>query len=175
MKHIPLFSLIVIFLCGSFTSLMALSPGDTVHPAEIRDANNRPMMIPSLGEKPVLIFYPDPDVPNQNKDFADAMKKTNFPPERFAGMGIVNLKDAPFIPDSLIRFMIRREIKADKRAVIYTDPDRLLQKAWGLGDCNNKFVIILIDKNMKVLFIKKGDLTREEIDRVIGLIREMVK
>jgi hypothetical protein len=133
------------------------------------------MMIPSLGEKPVLIFYPDPDVPNQNKNFSEAMKKTNFPPARFAGMGIVNLKDAPFIPDSLIRFMIRREIEADKRAVIYTDPDRLLQKAWRLGDCNNKFVIILIDKNMKVLFIKKGEMTQEEIDRVIGLIREMVK
>jgi len=176
-KPAGLFFVFVLSILMIFTdpvSASALSAGDVVNNVEIRDANNDPMMIPGLGEKVVLIFYPDPEVASQNDSFAEAMKKTDFSDEKLMAMGIVNMKDAPFFPDVIIRFMIRKELEKDKRAVIYTDPERSLQRSWGLPDCNDKFGVILIDKNRVVQFVKLGRLNDKEIKFVIGKIVELV-
>ena len=174
-------SLILAFclLLGIFSlpsTALALQKGDYVKNTEIRDARDKPLFIPSLKKRLVLIFYVDPDEPNLNREFAEAMKKTNFPAEYLTAMGIVNMKDAPLLPDWLLRFMVRREIESDPRAkgVIFTDPDNLLQKAWKMGSCNNKFVIILIDKSGEVLFIKKDKMTQQEITGTIDLIAKVV-
>jgi predicted transcriptional regulator len=155
-------------LCAG-ASLRAMAVGQVVENAEVRDASDRPASIPHLGKKTVLIFYVDPDVPYQNDPFAEALKKHRFPQDKFFGMGIVNLRDAPLLPNSIVRAMVRREIRANN-AVILTDPDRILQGAWDLGDCNNKSVIILVDPQRRVRFFKKGALTEGEIQSTIQTI-----
>ncbi|MBN1532637.1 MAG: hypothetical protein JXA20_08245 [Spirochaetes bacterium] len=149
--------------------LHAMAVGQSVENVQVRDASDRPAAIPYLGRKTVLIFYVDPDVPDQNDPFSEALKKHRFPAERFFGLGIVNLKDAPFLPNSIVRAMVRREIR-ENNAVILTDPDRILQSAWNLGDCNNKSVIILLDPQRRVRFYKKGALTEGEIQSTIQAI-----
>ena len=151
----------------------AMEVGQTVTNVTVRDARDKPAQIPHLGQKTVLIYYVDPDVSNQNDPFTRALKKYKFPDEKFYGLGIVNLLDTKY-PNAIVRAMVRREMKASN-AVILTDPDSILQKSWDLGNCNNKSVIILIDKNRKVRFFKKGALSDSEISSAIDLIGEMVK
>lgn len=170
-NKLPLITAIILL---SAMQAFALKKGDIVENTFIRDARNKPMPVPALGKKMVLIFYPDPDNPDQNKEIGDAMKKTNFGLKHFMCMGIVNLKDAPLYPDWLLRMVIRRELATHKKAVIYTDPDRLLQKAWNLGDCNNRFVVILIDKDRRVLLVKKSKMTPQEIRWTIQTISDYV-
>lgn len=154
-------------------SASAIAVGQAVDNVTVRDASDNPATIPNLGVKTVLIFYVDPDVPDQNDPFTAELRKSKFPAEKFYGLGIVNLKDTIY-PNSVVRMMVRKEMKANN-AVILTDPARLLQKAWELGDCNNKSVIILIDTQRRVRFFKKGALTGEEIASTIALIASLVK
>ncbi len=160
---------LVLFLLTA-APLHALEVGDIVENVQIRDAHNKPMYIPALGKKMLLIFYPDPDNPSHNKEIGDAMKKTNFGLKHFMCMGIVNLKDAPLYPDWLLRIVIRRELASHDKAVIYTDPNHILKKAWNLGDCNNRFLVLLIDENRRVLLFKRTKMTQKEIKWVIKTI-----
>ena len=54
------------------------------------------------------------------------------------------------------------------------DHDRILSKAWGLGDCNNKFVLMLVSRDGEMLYLRKGELTEEdkaEFYRIVALYR----
>lgn len=145
--------------------------GQKVCPVTIYNAYNKPLSLPSLGKKHLLIFYVDPDHPSQNKDFRNYFKKHPFTNENIDSYGIVNLKDAPLLANSLLRFMIRKEI-AGTQAYVYNDPDRTLSRAWKLGNVNNKFVVLWVNKDCVIEFFKAGQLTAEEIEQVYALIRK---
>lgn len=145
--------------------------GQKVCPVTIYNAYNKPLSLPSLGRKHLLIFYVDPDHPSQNKDFRNYFKKHPFTNENIDSYGIVNLKDAPLLANSLLRFMIRKEI-AGTQAYVYNDPDRTLSRAWKLGNVNNKFVVLWVNKDCVIEFFKAGQLTAEEIEQVHALIRK---
>lgn len=155
----------------SVSSVYSVTPGDILENVEIRDADNKPATIPDLGKKVLTIFYTDPDVADQNDPLADAISDEEFSKETFRGMGIANLKDAPWKPDSIIRYIIRGKIEKYDSTIL-TDPDRLLIKAWNLGDCDEKGVVIVVGKNKKVLYYKKGPIRGEEIQHVLSIIRK---
>ncbi|KXX72207.1 YtfJ family protein [Flammeovirga sp. SJP92] len=169
------FTFLVFFLLAN--SLLAqdnesqrfLQRGDTIFPIELRDLKNKPYVTPGIGEKVLLIFYPDPDNPHQNDEFVTESKQWKFPLDEFLAYGIVNLKDTP-LPNPIIRFMLRMLRKRSKReanALVLTDPKGTLQKEWNTGDCNNAITILLVDKTGEVLFFKAGKLTKEETNFVI--------
>lgn len=156
-----------------FTGTLRVSAqvGQKVCPVTIYDAYNKPLSLPSLGQKHLLIFYVDPDHPSQNKEFRNYFKKHPFTNENIDSYGIINLKDAPLLANSLLRFMIRKEI-AGTQAYVYNDPDRSLSRAWKLGNVNNKFVVLWVNKEQVIEFFKAGQLTPEEVEQVHALIRK---
>lgn len=129
------------------------------------------MNIPHLGEKNLLIFYPDPDHSHQNKIICDHLKKHTIKSQNIFAFGVVNLKDAPLLPNAIVRFMVRREVR-ETGANIYTDVDNSLSKGWNLGDVNNKFCILFVDTNCKILFFKAGELTEGEQEELLALIQK---
>ncbi|MDE6878891.1 MAG: YtfJ family protein [Odoribacter sp.] len=156
-----------------FTGICSVSAqvGRKVCPVTIYDAYNKPVSLPFLGKKHLLLFYVDPDHPSQNKEFRNYFKKHPFTNENIDSYGIVNLKDAPLLSNSLLRFMIRKEI-AGTQAYVYNDPDRTLSRAWKLGNVNNKFVVLWVNKEQVIEFFKAGQLTPEEVEQVHALIRK---
>lgn len=156
-----------------FTGICSVSAqvGRKVCPVTIYDAYNKPLLLPFLGKKHLLLFYVDPDHPSQNKEFRNYFKKHPFTNENIDSYGIVNLKDAPLLSNSLLRFMIRKEI-AGTQAYVYNDPDRTLSRAWKLGNVNNKFVVLWVNKEQVIEFFKAGQLTPEEVEQVHALIRK---
>lgn len=167
-KEYFLFLLLLVF-AGKYT--VSAQVGQKVCPVTVYDAYNKPLQLPFLGKKHLLIFYVDPDHPSQNKEFRNYFKKHPFTNENIDSYGIVNLKDAPLLANSLLRFMIRKEI-AGTQAYVYNDPDRTLSRAWKLGNVNNKFVVLWINKEQVIEFFKAGQLTAEEIKQVHALIQK---
>jgi len=165
--------LVVVFFNFFSSSIFALQSGDKIKDIQVRDPNNKPINIPFFGEKAILIFYPDPEVPEMQDPFVKAMKKSAFSEKDFFAFGIVNMNDAPFYPDFIIRFMIRREVKANN-CTILTDPDNIISRKWDTGDCNDKFGILLISKDKKVIFFKKDTLNQKDIDFVINSISRII-
>lgn len=136
--------------------------GSKVAPVEIRDTKNEPMMLPELGKKVLLIFYVDPDHGNQNKEFRENLEKNRIESDNIFSFGIVNLKDAPMLPNMIVRGMVRSTVKRTG-ADIYTDPDHLLRDAWKLGDVNDKFTILIVNKECEIVYLSKGELTESQI------------
>lgn len=145
--------------------------GSKVSAVEIRTANDEPMHLPKLGKKHLLIFYVDPDHGNQNQAFRENLEKDQINSPDIFAFGVINLKDAPLLPNSVVRAMIRAKIK-QTGADIYTDPNYLLRDAWNLGDVNNLFTIIFVNKSQEIEFISKGEMTQEQIDEFFRIIQK---
>lgn len=169
-------------LAGLALALLAQSPltahaevkvGDTLKDSTIRDASDKPASIPDLGAKILLILYTDPDEADQNDPFADAVKAKGMDQTVFKSVGIANMKDAPAKPNWIIRSIVRGKIKK-YNVTILTDPDRMLIKDWDLGDCNNKSVVLIIDKSKTLRFFKKGKLSDAEQAQALKLLDDLV-
>ena len=159
----------ILYLLVSF-SAFALNIGDTVNDLPLKDANDAPARIPDLGKKTLTLFYTDPDVKDQNDPFADYLKAQNLPKDVYRGIGVVNLKDT-WLPNSLIRSLVRDKIKKYDSTIL-TDPDKTLPSRWGLGNCDDKSVVIVIDKNKKVLYSHKGAVPNSDFSKILKIIKD---
>ena len=166
MKKIGIFTLFYMLFS---LSIVSLNVGDSVDNISIKDANNAPATIPDLGAKTLTIFYTDPDVKDQNDPFADFLKASKLPESSYRGMGVVNLKDT-WLPNSLIRSLVRDKIKK-YNSTILTDPERILASKWNLGSCDDQSIVIVIDKNKKVLYLHRGAVPKSEFTKVLNIIK----
>jgi len=160
-------------LLGGANTALALKVGDTVKNLKVRDSNDNPAWIPDLGKKVLTIFYTDPDEKDMNEPFRDMLKAAKLDKTTYRGLGIVNLKDT-WKPNFIIRKVIRGKIKKFKSTIL-TDPAFIVRNQWHMGDCNNKDVVIVVGKDKKVKFIKKGPLTAAEKKATLALIRAEMK
>lgn len=165
-------------LCGTFLTLSPvtaraeLQVGTTVENPTLRDGSDKETQLPSFGDKTLLILYTDPDEADQNDPFADTVKKLNLDKGRFQSIGIANMEDAPAKPNWAIRMIVRGKVKK-YGVTILTDPTKMLPKAWDLGDCNDKSVVIIVDPSKKVLFFKKGRLSAEDQNAAISILTKL--
>ncbi|MDO4757985.1 MAG: YtfJ family protein [Rikenellaceae bacterium] len=148
-------------------AVMALLPiaaqelNKQVENVTLRDLNDEAAKLPYFGEKNLLIFYIDPDRHKQNEDFTYEIEENGRASgENIHGFGIINLKDT-MLPNGIIRSMARKRTEKNG-ATVLTDKDRTLQDAWNLGDCNNKFVLMIVSKEGKIVFIRKGELSEKD-------------
>ena len=145
--------------------------GEKVFSVNILNMNNDTVALPMLGQKNLLIFYADPLHPGQNKTFRDYFKTHPVSGLEITSYGIVNLAAAPMLPNALIKRMALKEVKGTD-GKIYFDPDGILATAWKLPGANNNFTVIFINKNQVIEFYKAGQLTPEEQEQVIALVRK---
>ena len=130
----------------------------------IMDINGTPSQLPQYGEKNLLIFYVDPDSylkGGANKKLSDELEENGRAAgSAIRGFGVMNFPDTG-LPKNMVRNMARKRA-AKNGATILDDDQQLLKKAWGLGDCNNKFVLMLVSKEGELVFIRKGELTEAD-------------
>jgi predicted transcriptional regulator len=166
-------SLVVFAAVGlSYSPAYALKVGEPVKSVQVKDAKDNAASIPDIGAKVVTIFYTDPDVKDQNEPFRDLLKAANLDKSKYRGVGVVNMKDT-WKPNFIIRKIVRGKIEKFK-ALILTDPDHLLKKAWNLGDCDEKDVVIIIGKDKRVQFIKSGPMSAGEQKQNLELIKQLM-
>jgi hypothetical protein len=139
-----------------------------VRNVEVQDLDAKKARLPWWGEKNLMIFYVDPDVPKQNDEFISHIEKTGrLAGPNIEGFGIINLKDSWYpVPNSVIR-QIAESRTAKNGATILCDPDHWFSSAWRLGDCNDMFVIMLVNKAGELVYISKGEMDEAEQQRFI--------
>ena len=144
-----------------------------VENVKVFDLENNPVTLPEWGKKNLLIFYIDPDKHKQNEEFTYDME-LNHRAEgaNLYGFGIINLKDSGF-PNFIVRGMARKRT-AKNGATVLADKERALSEAWGLGSCDDKFVLLLVSREGELVFMRKGELTeadKAEFYRVVEAYR----
>ena len=134
---------------------------------EVQDLDTKKARLPWWGEKNLLIFYVDPEVPKQNHDFITYIEETGrVQGPNIEGFGIVNLKDAVY-PNNVVR-KIADARTAKNGATILCDPDHWISSAWRLGDCNNCFVMMLVNKKGELVYMHKGVMSEAEQKKFIA-------
>lgn len=129
---------------------------------EILDLAGQPAKLPYWGEKNLMIFYVDPDHHKQNEEFTVELEENHRAQgDNIYGFGIINLGDAPMIPNRIARNMARKRTEKNG-ATVLADQDRVVSKAWELGDCNNQFVLMIVSKEGELVFLRKGVLSEED-------------
>ena len=109
-----------------------------------------------------MIFYVDPDRHKQNEDFTIELEQNHrAESDNIYGFGVMNLKDAPMVPNGMARNMAKKRT-AKNGATVLADQDRILSTAWALGDCNNQFVLMIVSKEGELVFLRKGVLSEAD-------------
>lgn len=151
--------------------------GKEISNPQISDAEDNPATIPDFGTHVIGLTYANVAAGDLGDPLSDAIKAKKYDKTVYRGLGVANLKDSP-LPNFLIRSKIRDKIK-QYNAVILTDVDLTLPKAWGLGDCKDKSVFVLIGKDKKVKYLKftdkKTPWKSDEINSVISMIDDLLK
>ena len=161
-----LMALVAIFALS--TTADAQSLPRRIRNMEVQDLDGNKARLPWWGEKNLLIFYVDPEVPKQNHEFVSWIEENKrLAGPNIEGFGIVNLKDAAY-PNSLVR-KIADARTAKNGATIVCDPDHWVSSAWRLGDCNNIFCILLVTKEGELVYVSKGEMSEEEQQRFLEI------
>lgn len=151
---------------------LAATEGDVLPDVALQTADEKPTGIPSLGQKVLALFYADGDVPDLNDPLADAITAAKPNTDVYRGVGVANLADSK-APNFIIRSVIKGKIEKYQSTIV-TDPDRAVAKAWGLGDCNNTSVILVIGHDGKLRYSFKGAIRGKEIEKVVALIQKLI-
>jgi len=175
------FRILVLCLCAVLTAgsaaIYALSVNQSLTNLTIKDANDKPASIPDFGSKVLTIFYNDAEASDLSDPMSDALKAKNYPESKTRGIGIANLKDS-VAPNWLIRKIVKSKI-AKYNSTILTDSDLTVARSWGLGECNNKSICIVIGKDSKVKYIKFMDkyhpASQADIDQVVKIVGDLIK
>ncbi len=167
LKRLLLAVVAAMFLVG-VPYAYAARVGQRLPNVKIRDANDKPSYIPDFGKKVLTVIYADMQSADMNDPVADAIKATDPDLAKYRGIGVANLKDT-WAPDGVVRMVVRRKSKKYKSTIL-TDPDYLMPKKWGLGDCDDVSVVLVIGKDKKVKYMKKGPVRGAEIKKVLDII-----
>lgn len=155
--------LAVLTLCS--VSLFAQEPKlpKKVNNVKILDLDGNAASLPNFGKKNLMIFYIDPEKHKQNEAFTIEMEENHKAEgDNLYGFGIINAADA-WYPNKVIRSMARKRTEKNG-ATVLADQDHTLRDAWGLGDCNDAFVLLVVSKDGELVYCKKGELSRKDID-----------
>lgn len=179
MRGTKLFQLLLVMMVIGSISIKITGQqlvGKSVSTIALIDPNDKPKNIPFIGEKVVMIVYTDPDVKDVNDPLSVAVKAKNYPKDKYAGVGIANCKDT-WIPNAGIRYKSRQKEQQFPGSVILLDEKLLVPKTWGLGECDEAGVVVVIGKDSKIKFVKvvkSADESKAIIASVLKIIEEEI-
>ena len=131
--------------------------------------DDSPWSSKELAGKVHVLFYVDPDEKDLNNDTSEALRLENFPRDQYQSYAIINM-DATWLPNFAISSALEDKQKKYPNAIYVRDYDKILVKEWDLADDNSD--VLAFDKDGKLIFMKAGKLTPEDIKKLTGLIRK---
>lgn len=163
--------------CYIFAALMMLAlllssfqPEKRVSNVILRDVNDEPIGIKSLGKNLFLLFYIDPDRQHILDPLTDAVDSIN--PERinFEVVPVLNCKDT-WIPYSGLRAEARRRQKRHPGSPVLLDTNHSLSGSWNMGDCDNASIVAIVRKDLKICYLKTFKSEEECRKNVVNILK----
>ncbi|MCP4135504.1 MAG: hypothetical protein GY754_31335 [bacterium] len=161
--------LIVVLATGYHFGFQTIEASQAVlNNIKLTTSHDKTISIPEFGKKAIVLIYSDYDARDFNEPLSQISKKHKSI-DSYKGIGVVNLKDNPTIlPNWLVKAVVRSKEKKNKTQLLFDESYKLKNK-WGLGNCNNKSVIIIIGKDKRLKYLKKissQQQSRAEIPRI---------
>ncbi|MDA8141858.1 MAG: hypothetical protein M0036_24695 [Desulfobacteraceae bacterium] len=122
-------------------------------------------------DKVSVVFYVDPDEKDLNNDASEALKKENFPLDKYKSYGIINMA-ATWLPNFAISASLEEKQKIYPDTIYVRDYKKVLVHGWGLADDSSD--VLAFDKTGNLIFRKDGKLNAEDIKALIQAIRENI-
>jgi predicted transcriptional regulator len=122
-----------------------------------------------IKDKVWVLFYVDPDHRNENEDLKEALKKEEFPKDKYATIAVINMA-ASWLPNAAIASSIESNQKEYPDVTYVKDMNKALVKEWALAD--DAYVVTVLDKSGKLIFNREGDFSKDDTAAIIKLIRE---
>lgn len=177
MKMKNIFLILFALLVCSAVKAEELNLPRKVENVTIKDLYGNPATLPHWGEKNLLIFYVDPDAylaMNKNNKFAEELEANcrAAGPEIY-GFGIMNFPDT-WLPKNLLRKICRKRVEKNG-ATIIDDSEHIFKNSWNLGDCDKKFMLLIVSKEGELVYILRDEIDdagKEEFYRIVDQYRK---
>ncbi len=137
---------------------------------KLEDANGDFVSILNYGQKVFLFFYVDPDVHEITNPISQALELKKYPKEDFEAVGVVNCKDT-WVPNAAIQLMVRQKHNKYPESLIFLDENHLLPMAWRFSGVDDKAVLLVVDWNSQLKYMKIIKSESEAIELVPGLLK----
>ncbi len=157
--------------------LEAAAVGTELANVTLTNVDGKPSTIPYFGTRVISIFYNDANTSDIGDPLADAIKAKNYSKDKYVGIGIANAKDSRGIPDFAIRLVLKGKVKRYKSTMLM-DKEHKLKTAWGLGNCDDTCVVLIIGKDRKLKYATRFTSqagARAKIPEVIDLLDRIAR
>jgi YtfJ family uncharacterized protein len=174
MKHLVK-AIVVVLAVFLITHLaMAIEMGQVPPKVELKEElggrlDGKTWSSKELKGKVYVLFYVDPDEKDTNNDASEALDKEKFPSEKFQSVAIINMA-ATWLPNFAISSSLKEKQERYPRTIYVRDYKKVIVKSWKIADDSSD--VLAFDKGGKLIFRKDGKLTREEIQKLIKVIRD---
>ena len=135
-------------------------------------ADGEPWSSSMIQKKVYAVVYLDPDSRHKNRILQAKLKSAEFNLNHFGSIVVINLA-ATWLPNAILKPMIKKEQKDKPYAHFVFDAKKKLVQIWGLKDKDYNF--LLFDSGGKCLYISYGEISLPECKKVIQLIRDNIK
>ena len=122
-----------------------------------------------LHGKVYVLFYVDPDESDLNNDASEALRKADFPSEKFQSVAVINMA-ATWLPNFAISSKLKKKQKAYPRTTYVRDYKKVVVEAWKIADDNND--VLAFDKKGRLIFRKDGKPNPDDIQKLLQAVRE---
>ena len=103
-----------------------------------------------------------------NEALIEALKKAEFPKDRYQTTTIINLNDAMIGTSGIVASKAESGKKEFPWSCVVLDAKGDVRKAWGLDKSSSAIAVLNADG--EVLFFKDGALSADEVTKVITLV-----
>lgn len=165
------------FFLSAFLFATQAQVGKLVPNVKLVDVNDVVKSIPCLGNKVFTLFYIDPDVQDATDPLSDTLDAKKYPKDKFGAIGAVNCKDTWF-PNGTILYKARQKQEKFPESLILLDNSYILRNAWGLSDCNDIAMVVVVGKDSKIKYakaVKSQEECKGIISATIKIIEEELK
>ena len=133
--------------------------------------NNEAWSSTTIKDKVYVLFYVDPDKKKDNKLFIDTLHTKNYDGSKYASIAIINV-NATWLPNFAIEKMLKEKQKEFPNTIYVKDKTKYLVKEWGLEDNNSN--VVIFNQNGEVIFLHRGEMNGEMVDRATQLIENLI-
>jgi len=118
-----------------------------------------------------LLLYMDPDKRKETQALLDALNRLEVDSKAYSTVAIVNLA-ATWMPDAILEGLLSKKQKELKNTSFVFDKTKYLVNKWKMKDDASN--VLIVDKNVKILYQKAGKLSTAEINKMIDIIRQNI-
>jgi len=119
--------------------------------------------------KVYTLMYVDPDEKEMNVHVEQALKKMDFPKDRYGSIAVINM-EATWKPNAIINSILRKKQEEFPDTIYVRDMDFYLAHAWKLQE-KSSYAVLTFAPDGRLLFQKDGKLSDQEVTELIGIIQ----